>query len=202
LYGVQRLIGCDAAVCDRRGWASYPMRRRPDVSKPARAGNAGPRGSAHGTARDKGHVASRGSIGANARGSVRALPPTLTTGAASTLTAASACTERGFLDVQPSIGHLLAGQLDRTLDARSRTDAAPPQTLGAAQRAQLDDDGYVVVPGILSERECDLWSQVVDKIWEEQRDAPRKYTEEAGVQFVQNLQQHSLALPAMHDGAR
>jgi hypothetical protein len=62
------------------------------------------------------------------------------------------------------------------------------------QRRALDEEGYVVVPDLLEDGECDLWSRVLDDAWlEDQRTLPpHPAGEEPGVQFVRNPLRHSL----------
>jgi phytanoyl-CoA dioxygenase PhyH len=69
-----------------------------------------------------------------------------------------------------------------------------PSKLTDEQRHILDRDGYLVLPGILSDEECDLWSQATDEVWERDRitPGPHPYREEPGVQFVPNPLRHSL----------
>lgn len=61
------------------------------------------------------------------------------------------------------------------------------------QRRTLDHDGYVVLPCILSDEECDRWSRVVDEAWDhdEASPPPHEFNREPGVQFVPNLLRHS-----------
>lgn len=63
-----------------------------------------------------------------------------------------------------------------------------------AQSRQLETDGYVVVPDVLTAAECDLWSQLLDDAWQlDQRTLPpHPAGEEDGVQFVRNPLRHSV----------
>jgi len=76
------------------------------------------------------------------------------------------------------------------------------------QRRTLDEAGYVVLPGILSEQECDLWSRTIDDVWEQERTRAHKYREEPGVRFTDNLLRHSqlfekcMSDPTVLDGVR
>jgi ectoine hydroxylase-related dioxygenase (phytanoyl-CoA dioxygenase family) len=76
-----------------------------------------------------------------------------------------------------------------TMTTPQSVDQAPgtESVLTAEQRRQIDEDGYTVLPDILSPQECDEWSQAVDEIWLDQRGKPHSYREEAGVKFVQKL---------------
>jgi ectoine hydroxylase-related dioxygenase (phytanoyl-CoA dioxygenase family) len=62
------------------------------------------------------------------------------------------------------------------------------------QRRTLDDNGYLVLPNVLSKEECDVWSRALDDAWEKDRisPSPHQYREEPGVQFIPNLLRHSL----------
>jgi ectoine hydroxylase-related dioxygenase (phytanoyl-CoA dioxygenase family) len=55
------------------------------------------------------------------------------------------------------------------------------------QRRQLETDGCAVIPGVLSEDECDGWSSIIDEAWERERLGQHDYRDEPGVQFVENL---------------
>lgn len=68
----------------------------------------------------------------------------------------------------------------------------PGQWLTEEQRHGLEETGYLVLPGILSQEQCDVWSRAVDQVWELQRYEPHGYTEEPGVRFADNLLRYSL----------
>ncbi|MER8072276.1 phytanoyl-CoA dioxygenase family protein [Streptomyces sp. NPDC094034] len=80
--------------------------------------------------------------------------------------------------------------------------------LTAEQRSRLDEDGFLVLPDILSADQCDVWSAAVDEVWERQRTETHGYTEEPGVRFADNLLRHSLLFegclrePLVLDGVR
>jgi ectoine hydroxylase-related dioxygenase (phytanoyl-CoA dioxygenase family) len=66
----------------------------------------------------------------------------------------------------------------------------------AAQRRQLDAEGWVLIPDVLSSRECDELARRLDDAWEADRFQPHDYTPEPGVCFVQNIFRHSEAFEA------
>jgi len=53
------------------------------------------------------------------------------------------------------------------------------------QHRQLDEEGFVVLPGILSGADCDLWSRTLDELWSRQSFYP-DYVAEPGVQLCEN----------------
>jgi Phytanoyl-CoA dioxygenase (PhyH) len=59
------------------------------------------------------------------------------------------------------------------------------------QLRQLDLEGYVVLPDVIGEEECDEWARLVDEAWERERTKPRDFDPGPGVQFVPNLLLHS-----------
>ncbi|MFD4791318.1 phytanoyl-CoA dioxygenase family protein [Streptomyces sp. NPDC058459] len=59
--------------------------------------------------------------------------------------------------------------------------------LSTQQCTELDEAGYTVIEGVLSDAECDLWSETIDSIWLGERGKIHQYAEEPGVQFVDNL---------------
>ncbi|RKN44913.1 phytanoyl-CoA dioxygenase family protein [Streptomyces hoynatensis] len=90
---------------------------------------------------------------------------------------------------------------------RPQEDPGGP-TLTAEQRRILEDDGYVVLPDVLTPEECDLLSEKTDEMWEAEKQRPRRYTVEAGVRFTDNLLRYStifercLLDPLVLDGVR
>jgi len=64
-------------------------------------------------------------------------------------------------------------------------------TVRPDQFSQLETDGYIVLPRILSADECDRWNQMIDDIWQREHLKPHTYDDEPGVRFVENLLQHS-----------
>lgn len=62
--------------------------------------------------------------------------------------------------------------------------------LSAEQRQGLQDDGFVILPGILTDDESHALSQTLDELWATQYIGP-EYNDEPGVQFVPNLLQYS-----------
>jgi ectoine hydroxylase-related dioxygenase (phytanoyl-CoA dioxygenase family) len=69
---------------------------------------------------------------------------------------------------------------------------AQSSCLSADQISQLDDDGYVVIPDVLSSEMCDRWSSFIDETWQREHDKPHTYDDEPGVQFLENLLQYSV----------
>lgn len=61
------------------------------------------------------------------------------------------------------------------------------ESLDAQRRQEIDELGYTVLEGILTDVECDQWSEATDAIWERERGKPHAYEEETGVRFVDNL---------------
>jgi len=60
------------------------------------------------------------------------------------------------------------------------------------ERERLDVDGYIVLPGLLTQHTCDQWSEAVDAIWLQDQARPKNYVVEPGVQFTPNLLRYSL----------
>jgi ectoine hydroxylase-related dioxygenase (phytanoyl-CoA dioxygenase family) len=76
--------------------------------------------------------------------------------------------------------------------SRSEVDQLPQDSpLTGDQLRQLDADGFLVLPGVLSESECGLWTEVIDELWKQESVKPHTYDDEPGVRFVENLLQHS-----------
>lgn len=76
------------------------------------------------------------------------------------------------------------------------------------QLRTLEEDGYVVLPDVLSQEECDFLGREIDVIWELERPTRHNYVEEAGVRFTDNLLRHSAVFekcfshPLVLDGVR
>jgi hypothetical protein len=58
------------------------------------------------------------------------------------------------------------------------------------QQKAMAKDGYVIIPGVLTERECNEFSRLLDEIWVREHLSER-HNYEPGVQFVPNLLQYS-----------
>lgn len=52
---------------------------------------------------------------------------------------------------------------------------------------QLEEQGYAVVPGVLTGAECDAWCAAVDDAWRRQLGMPIDHTPTRDVRFVDNL---------------
>lgn len=66
------------------------------------------------------------------------------------------------------------------------------QALSSGQRQAMAGEGYVIIPSVLTERECAEFSRVLDEIWVREH-LSETYDHEPGVQFVPNLLQYSAA---------
>jgi len=82
-------------------------------------------------------------------------------------------------------------QVDGRADAAGARSQQPhPVLLTAEELRSVDDDGYVVLDGILTDAVCDLLSATTDEVWRrEQIGAPAADLQ--GVQFCANLLRHS-----------
>ncbi|WP_158674576.1 phytanoyl-CoA dioxygenase family protein [Streptomyces hoynatensis] len=69
-------------------------------------------------------------------------------------------------------------------------DGLSASGLTGEQRRSIEEEGYVILPGVLSEEECDLLSRTVDEIWVDER-LGETHSYEPGVRFVPNLLRYS-----------
>lgn len=65
-----------------------------------------------------------------------------------------------------------------------------PLTLSDEQRKSMDEDGYVVIPDVLTQKECDEFSELLDTLWIREG-LFRTHNFDENVQFVPNLLQYS-----------
>ena len=64
------------------------------------------------------------------------------------------------------------------------------QTMSSEQQKAMAKEGYVIIPGVLTERECNEFSRLLDEIWVREH-LSETHNYEPGVQFVPNLLQYS-----------
>lgn len=76
--------------------------------------------------------------------------------------------------------------------ATTSTRPASGPLLTDNQLRRLEEEGYVVIPDVLSPDECDVWSRAVDEAWERDQAEQHDYVQEPGVQFVENPLRQSI----------
>ncbi|MER8072296.1 phytanoyl-CoA dioxygenase family protein [Streptomyces sp. NPDC094034] len=78
------------------------------------------------------------------------------------------------------------------MDAQQSSQEISTSSTGLTkdQAQRLGSEGFIILPGVLSEEDCDFFSHTIDEIWRTNR-LGEIYRWETGVQFVPNLLQYS-----------